>query len=442
LEQNGDRDWFRITLTAGVTYEVDLRGIQTGAGTLEDPYLRLYDNAGANIAENDDIIPGTNRNSQLTFQVAATGTYYIEAGAFGDNYLGTYTVSLSVAPRYEGPHLELGLFGPSSGGWSSQDTYPRHLADVNGDGMADIVGFGSAGVFVSLATGSGHFGPGAFTLAAFGSGAGGWSSNDTYPRELADVNGDGKADIIGFGTAGVYVSLATGGGNFTGGTFELSQFGSGAGGWTSQDTYTRHLGDVNGDGMADIIGFGSAGVYVALASGGGHFDPGTFKLAAFGSGAGGWSSDDTYPRMLADVNGDGKDDIVGFGSAGVYVALASGGGNFSTGFLALSSFGAAGTGWSSQDHYPRYLADINHDGRADIVGFGESQISVALGQADGSFAAATADLAAYTPSSGGWTSNNLFLRQLGDVDGDGNADIIGFGSDGVYVSRAQDHLLV
>ena len=33
-----------------------------------------------------------------------------------------------------------------TGGWSSF-TYPRQLADVNGDGMADIVGFGNAGVW-------------------------------------------------------------------------------------------------------------------------------------------------------------------------------------------------------------------------------------------------------------------------------------------------------
>jgi FG-GAP-like repeat len=33
------------------------------------------------------------------------------------------------------------------------------MADVNGDGLADIVGFGGAGVTVALATGGGNFGP-------------------------------------------------------------------------------------------------------------------------------------------------------------------------------------------------------------------------------------------------------------------------------------------
>src|SRR4029453_15551236 len=112
------------------------------------------------------------------------------------------------------PTFELAAFGVNAGGWKSENPFPPAFADFNGDGMADIVGFSQAGVFESLADASGHFAAPTFELAAFGTNAGGWSSNDTYPRALADVNGDGSADIVGFGQAGVYVSLATGGGHF------------------------------------------------------------------------------------------------------------------------------------------------------------------------------------------------------------------------------------
>jgi enterochelin esterase-like enzyme len=83
------------------------------------------------------------------------------------------------------PTFQLSAFGLSAGGWSSDDTYPRELADVSGDRMADIVGFSSAGVYESLATGGGHFAMPTFELAAFGAGvgAGGWSSNDTLPAQ-------------------------------------------------------------------------------------------------------------------------------------------------------------------------------------------------------------------------------------------------------------------
>src|SRR5262249_16539373 len=151
---------------------------------------------------------------------------------------------------------------------------------------------------------------------------GGWSSNDTYPRALADVNGDGRADIIGFSSVGVFESLADASGNFAVPTLELAAFGAsaGAGGWTSQDLYPRTLVDVNGDSMADIVGFGSDGIFVSLATGGGHFASPTFQLSVFGPSIGGWNSDNPYPRQLADINGNGTGDIVGFAANGVWTA--------------------------------------------------------------------------------------------------------------------------
>jgi hypothetical protein len=85
---------------------------------------------------------------------------------------------------------------------SSDDLYPRGLADVNGDGRADIVGFGADGVYVALATGGGHFASPTFQLSDFGTNAGGWSSNDTYPREM---NG---STIVGFAANGVWTSTS------------------------------------------------------------------------------------------------------------------------------------------------------------------------------------------------------------------------------------------
>jgi len=218
------------------------------------------------------------------------------------------------------PTFQLSAFGPSAGGWYSDDTYPRTLADVNGDHMADIVGFGVAGVYESLATPGGHFAAPTFELSAFGTNADGWSSDDTYPRALADVNGDGMADIIGFGVAGVYESLATPGGHFAAPTFELAAFGTNAGGWSSQDLYPRTLADVNGDGMADIVGFGADGIFMSLATGGGHFAAPTFQLPTLSPNVGGWNSDNAFPRHLADISADGKADIVGFATNGVWTA--------------------------------------------------------------------------------------------------------------------------
>jgi len=85
--------------------------------------------------------------------------------------------------------------------------YYRTLADVNGDGMADIVAFGYTSVQVSLSTGA-AFQPSQEVCPSYAVAAGGWTNWNEYPRRMADVNGDGRADIVGFGRNAVYVSLA------------------------------------------------------------------------------------------------------------------------------------------------------------------------------------------------------------------------------------------
>src|SRR5262249_60386896 len=113
---------------------------------------------------------------------------------------------------------ETSVLGARTGGWSSEDTFPRLLADVNHDGNADIVGFASTGVYVSLAFGLGGFQTPAFApgTSFWGTQSGGWSSQDTYPRVIADVNNDGIADIVGFASNGFYSSMSIGGGVLAG----------------------------------------------------------------------------------------------------------------------------------------------------------------------------------------------------------------------------------
>ena len=67
---------------------------------------------------------------------------------------------------------------------------------------------------------------------------------------------------------------------------------------------------MNGDGMADLVGFGDAGVYVALATGGGNFADPLLVFGNLGRGgqAGGWANNDVYPRFVGDLNGDGNTD--------------------------------------------------------------------------------------------------------------------------------------
>ncbi|WPB84175.1 matrixin family metalloprotease [Sediminicoccus rosea] len=335
-------------------------------------------------------------------------------------------------PPFTSANLWVAGFG-TQGSWASNNLTPRRLADVNGDGRADIVGFAHGGVVVSLATGGGAFGPARLAVEGFGVN-GGWLSDTLTPRQLGDVNGDGRADIVGFAHGGVVVSLANGEGGFGAARLAVTGFGV-HGGWANDNLTPRSLADVNGDGMADIVGFGSAGVYVSLATGGGAFGAAQLAVTGFGLN-GGWTSDDARPRRLADVNGDGMDDIVGFGSAGVFVSLATGGGGFGAASLRLGAYGSNGAagGWSSDDATPRRLGDVNGDGMADIVGFGGTGAHVALASGGGAFEGSELRLGALgsAPSAGGWRSDDLFPRYVADTNGDGLADLHGLGHLGLY----------
>ena len=274
-----------------------------------------------------------------------------------------------------GVGLVVNNFGYDAGGWRV-DMHPRFLADVTGEGRADIVGFGNAGVWVSRARADGTFSAPSLGVDNFGYVAGGWRV-DQHPRFLADTTGDGRADIVGFGNAGVYVSRATGDGTFAAPQLVVNNFGYDAGGWRV-DMHPRFLADVTGDGRADIVGFGNAGVWVSRARADGTFAAPSLGVDNFGYVAGGWRVDQ-HPRFLADTTGDGRADIVGFGNAGVYVSRATGDGTFAAPQLVVNNFGYDAGGWRV-DRHPRFLADITGDGRADIVGFGNAGVYVSTCQ--------------------------------------------------------------
>jgi len=181
----------------------------------------------------------------------------------------------------------------------------------------------------------------------------------------------------------VWTALGNGDGTFQAPQFVLADLGYEAGGWRV-DRHPRLLADLTGERGADIVGFGDAGVWTALSNGDGTFQAPQFVLADLGYEAGGWRVE-KHPRLLADLTGEGSADIVGFGDAGVYVALSNGDGTFAyTPQPVLEDLGYEAGGWRVEKH-PRFLADITGDGKADIVGFGDAGVYVPLSVADATF---------------------------------------------------------
>lgn len=330
----------------------------------------------------------------------------------------------------------VGGYGTNDG-WGDPDATPRFLADLNGDGLSDVVGISFSGVDVSLSTGS-SFTPASIWTTAF-SPPNGWVSQTDTPRMLGDVNGDHRDDLVGFSpSSGTWVALSTGSG-FGAATQWQTGFDA-ARGWGSLDDNPRYLSDVDQDGKADLVGFSNdGGVVVALSTGSGFGS--AIQWSSGFDHTNGWVHQDDTPRYLADVNGDGWPDIVGFSYDGVDVAL-----DQHSASVSLHAFGAASVyhigftaaeGWSSNSVYPRFVIDVNNDQRADIVGFGGDGVSVSLASLTGALGAPQEWVRAMGTSQG-WSSQNSYPRTVGSFNCDPYPDLVGFGSSGVLVSLNQN----
>jgi len=274
---------------------------------------------------------------------------------------------------------------------------PRSVAigDINNDGKLDMVianfSGGTAGnVTILLGDGSGGFNPASGSPAAVGLGP--------LSVALADVNGDGKLDLVtaNFNANTVSIRLGNGDGTFAAPT-SLS-IGAGAG------PADVAIGDVNGDGRLDLVvaDYTIGKVSVFLGNGAGGFTAATGSPLTVGTNPG--------SVVLADINGDGQLDIVtaNAGSNNVTVLLGDGAGGFTAATGSPFSMGSA--------PYSVVAADVNGDGLPDLItaNNGGNNVSVRLANGSGGFNAATSVPVGTGP----------YTVAVGDVDGDGKIDIV------------------
>lgn len=184
-------------------------------------------------------------------------------------------------------------------------------ADVNGDGLADIVARGPRGIYVSLSSSTSFMKPGIWTTEFSDQEKTVWKEakySSTF--QLADVNGDGRADLMVRGPNGILVSLSSGNG-FQPASLWSTSF-SDAGGWGNDEHFygAIRLGDVNGDGMADIIASSKDGIHVLLSNGQAFLGDMIWHPSEFRDRAASKSPDYSSILQCADINGDQRCDFI------------------------------------------------------------------------------------------------------------------------------------
>lgn len=96
IDDGTDADWFSMTLTTGKTYVVQMLALDTGNGTLTDPYINGVRSGSSSTAitgttVND--VAGLGRDASVRFVAGSTATHYVAAQSNG-GAVGTYIVTL------------------------------------------------------------------------------------------------------------------------------------------------------------------------------------------------------------------------------------------------------------------------------------------------------------------------------------------------------------
>lgn len=330
------------------------------------------------------------------------------------------------------PRMQRGGQGASVGPFDSDSGL--HLADIDGDGLADVCERTPLGLVCAAATRAQPNGYRSRPLTVFDPPtlrAGPLAGERRLG--LADVNGDGKADLCVLRGPDVACALA----NEIGfGAFETPAIRAGMGAWGSVQAI--RLADLDGDGKSDVCGWSPEGIRCALRATGG-FEPSRL-----------WLQDPIEPTgflapgmafELADVDGDGRADVCWRATNGISCALSIVGGGF-----------GEVKRWSQADDFrvarfrvpilgePDFdvlgVGDLNGDGRADVCSPGPSGVMCALSTGEG-FTGATNWLPADRGDARGWFADGLSgTLLLGDINGDGRADLCGRGRTGVVCALA------
>ena len=294
-------------------------------------------------------------------------------------------------------------------------TYAIAFGDVDGDGKSDMIAVNQLASTVSVLRNISS--SGSLTAASFAPKVDFATGNDPRAVAVGDIDGDGKLDIV-VGNASAYsfsVLRNTG----TPGSITAASFAPRVNFSTGAYLSALAIGDLDGDGRPDLVTTnlygGSISIWQNTSA-----TPGSITAASFASKIDVPSAN--FPRavVISDLNSDGKAEIVVANEQSNAVSV----------FWNQSTFGSIlPTSFSYRIDFPAGInppsiaaGDVDGDGRPDIVvaNYGSNSVSVLRNIADST----EFPTASFAPKADFATGIAPFYVVMGDADGDGKTDLV------------------
>jgi hypothetical protein len=283
-------------------------------------------------------------------------------------------------------------------------------ADINGDGKPDLIVANTPDSTVSVLLNTTAPGAAPPSFAAQQT----FDTPGTSSVTAVDVNGDGKADLI-MANADNTVSVLP---NTTVPGAATLSFGAQQIFATGVNPSSVTAADVNGDGKPDMIvaNVNDSTVSVLLNTTTSNVPPGFGAQQSFASGSG--TGPNPFSASAADINGDGKRDVIvaNYTNNTVSVLL-----NTTASGAATASFAAQQTFATGTQPRSVAIADINNDGKLDLIVANGQDNNVSVLFNTTVPGANTPTFAAQQTFAAGSFSTSVTAV---DVNGDGRADLI------------------
>ncbi|MGI9301336.1 MAG: FG-GAP-like repeat-containing protein, partial [Gammaproteobacteria bacterium] len=251
--------------------------------------------------------------------------------------------------------------------------YPIVTGDFDADGRTDVARVTQTGVDTWLFRGdrwvSYPF------LSDFGQSRG-YPHTGQFPIFSGDFNGDGRTDIARVGSDSVKAYIATAQGFVSYPSGALNQFAR-SNGHPNSNRYPLVTGDFNADGLTDVARVNGGGVSVVLSTGHGWIEH--RDLPDFGFHRRHYPDSVRHPLVVADFNGDGRDDLGRVHADGLRIYTSTG-----FGWFGVAPLGGVGTnsGFSNTGKHPLVVADFSGDGISDFARFNQGGLRAWRQRAD------------------------------------------------------------